>query len=70
MRKEAGFEVTDHIALSACGNDRIREIMTAHQDEIKKDVLADDISFDEEKGYSKEWNINKEKVLLCVEKLG
>ncbi len=70
MRKEAGFEVTDHIALSACGNDRIREIMTGHQDEIKKDVLADNISFDEEKGYSKEWNINKEKVLLCVEKLG
>ena len=68
MRKEAGFEVTDHITVSACGNDKIRQIMDKHGEEIKKDVLADDITFDVEKGYSKEWNINKEKVVLCVEK--
>ena len=68
MRKEAGFEVTDHITVSACGNDKIRQIMDAHGEEIKKDVLADEITYDVEKGYSKEWNINKEKVVLCVEK--
>ena len=68
MRKEAGFEVTDHITVSACGNDKIRQIMDKHGEEIKKDVLADEITFDVEKGYSKEWNINKEKVVLCVEK--
>jgi isoleucyl-tRNA synthetase len=66
MRKEAGFEVTDHIEICAEGNDRIEKVMTDNADVIKKDVLADDISFDSAKGYSKDWNINGEKVRLYV----
>ncbi len=69
MRKEAGFDVTDHIAVSACGNEKIKAVMSDHEDTIKNDVLADAVEFDVEKGYSKEWNINKEKVVLCVEKM-
>jgi isoleucyl-tRNA synthetase len=66
MRKEAGFEVTDHIEICAEGNDRIEKVMRDNADVIKRDVLADDISFDSAKGYSKDWNINGEKVRLYV----
>ena len=68
MRKEAGFEVTDHITVYEDGNDKIKEIMTKYADEIKNDVLADDMCVDAEGGYSKEWDINGEKVRLGVEK--
>ena len=68
MRKEAGFEVTDHITVYEEGNDKIKEVMTKYTDEIKNDVLADDMCLDAEGGYSKEWAINGEKVRLGVEK--
>ena len=68
MRKEAGFEVTDHITVYEEGNDKIKEVMTKYTDEIKNDVLADDMYLDAEGGYSKEWDINGEKVRLGVEK--
>ena len=66
--KSAGFEVTDHITVYEDGNDKIKEIMTKYADEIKNDVLADDMRVDAEGGYSKEWDINGEKVRLGVEK--
>ena len=68
MRKEADFEVTDHISVSVKDNNKIKEIMNAHSDEIRQDVLADEILFDTEIGYSKDWNINGEKVRLGVER--
>ena len=68
MRQEAGFEVTDHITVYEEGNDKIKEVMTKYTDEIKNDVLADDMCLDAEGGYSKEWDINGEKVRLGVEK--
>ena len=68
MRKEAGFEVTDHIVVCESGNDKIRGIMADNADEIKRDVLAEEVEFDTERGYSKEWNINGEHVKLSVEK--
>ncbi|MEY8336569.1 isoleucine--tRNA ligase [Lachnospiraceae bacterium 62-35] len=68
MRKEAGFEVMDHICLYQNENDRIAKILKAHGDEIRDEVLAVHINLDEMGGYVKEWNINGEKVRLGVEK--
>lgn len=68
MRKEAGFEVTDHIVVSESGNDKIKEIMSKYAETIQNDVLADELRLDAEGGYSKEWNINGENVRLSVEK--
>ncbi len=68
MRKEAGFEVTDHIGLYAEGNERIEQILSDHKDEIMRDVLADEIAAGQCSGYMKEWNINGETVTLGVEK--
>ncbi len=68
MRKEAGFEVTDHIQVYQTGNDRIAGILEAHKEEIGKEVLADQIRTGETDGYVKEWNINSEKTTLGVKK--
>ena len=69
MRKEAGFEVMDHIAVYQDGNDRIAELIKANADEIKNEVMADHIHLGQMKGFVKEWNINGESVMLGVEKL-
>ena len=68
MRKEAGFEVTDKICVSAKDNDKILQIMKANEEKIKAEVLADEMLLGETKGYEKEWNINKEKVKMGVSK--
>ena len=69
MRKEAGFEVMDKIAVSYQADDKIRQIFEKYGDEIGKEVLAEKVTADALSGYEKEWNINGEKVVLAVEKL-
>ena len=69
MRKEAGFEVMDHIGVYQANNDKIAELMKSNADEIKGEVMADYIHLGEMKGFTKEWNINGETVMLGVEKL-
>ena len=69
MRKDAGFEVMDKIRVYAKDNDKIVDIMKNHGDEIKSEVLAEDIVTGETKGYEKEWNINSEKVTMAVERI-
>ena len=68
MRKEAGFEVTDRIVIYALGNEKIESILKAHTEEIRSEVLADNIVYNTTKGYVKEWSINGEKVTMAVEK--
>ncbi len=69
MRKEAGFEVTDKIKVYEADNQIIEGIMRVHESEIKSEVLALDIVYNNTEGYTKEWNINSEKVTLSVEKI-
>ena len=69
MRKEAGFEVMDKIRVYAKDYDKIVSIMKNHGDEIKSEVLAEEIVTGETKGYEKEWNINSEKVTMAVERI-
>ena len=69
MRKEAGFEVMDHINLYQDENDAIAEILKKHTDEIKSEVLAEEIFIGKITGYEKDWNINGEHVMLGVEKV-
>ena len=70
MRKEAGFEVVDHIVLSQCGNDRIAEIIKKNEAVIKNDTLADEIVYNNVEGYTKDWNLNGEHTSLGVSKKG
>ena len=68
MRKEAGFEVMDRILVYAEGNAKLQKILEDNRDKISGVVLADSIVCGEMAGYSKEWNINGEKITLGVEK--
>lgn len=69
MRKEADFEVTDHIVLSQSGNEKIAAIIKANVEMIKSEVLADEIRTGETEGFTKEWNLNGEHVILSVSKV-
>lgn len=68
MRKEADFEVMDHITVSAENNDKLFDIIKKNEATIKNDVLADEMILGQAKGYTKEWNINGENIVLGVEK--
>ena len=70
MRKEAGFEVVDHIVLSQTGNERIAEIIKKNEAVIKNDTLADEIIYNNVEGYTKDWNLNGENTSLGVSKKG
>ena len=70
MRKEAGFEVVDHIVLSQSGNDRISDIIKKNEAVIKNDTLADEIIYNNVEGYTKDWNLNGEHTSLGVSKKG
>ncbi|GFI44829.1 isoleucine--tRNA ligase [Lachnospiraceae bacterium] len=69
MRKEAGFEVMDHIRVSVNGNGKVAEIVNANQEAISVKVLADELGTDRELAVMKEWNVNGEKVTLGIEKI-
>ncbi len=68
MRKDAGFEVMDKITVYAKDNDKLKNILSSHKDEIMSVVLATDIVFDKTEGYEKDWDINDEHVSLAVKK--
>ena len=69
MRKEAGFEVMDHIYVYADNNDTITGIIKKYADQLKGEVLADSITLGQMAGHAKEWNINGETVMLGVAKV-
>lgn len=69
MRKDAGFEVMDHIRVYEVGNENIRAIMERNQEEIKRIVLAEELLFEVKTQIMKEWNLNGQEVELGVEKL-
>ena len=68
MRKDAGFEVMDHIAVTYEADEKLSNVFEKFGDEIKTEVLAVSIKSGELKGYEKDWKINGEAVKLAVEK--
>lgn len=68
MRKEADFEVTDHITVGFSGTQKVQSVIEKFADEIKGSVLADEITRSELSGYTKEWKINGENMVITVKK--
>ncbi|MCQ2485023.1 MAG: isoleucine--tRNA ligase [Clostridia bacterium] len=66
MRKDADFNVTDHIIVTVSGNDKIAELIERNKEFIFTTVVADDAKYGEPDGYTADWNINGEKVTLSV----
>ena len=68
MRKEADFNVTDHIIVTIDGTGAAVEAAKKHQSSFAGDVLADEVIFGKAVGYVKEWDINGEKVTIGVKR--
>lgn len=65
MRKDSGFEVTDHITVYVFGNAKIADILKKNEAELRRVVLANDVKY-EETADAKVWDINGESVSLAV----
>ncbi|MCD7842560.1 MAG: isoleucine--tRNA ligase, partial [Lachnospiraceae bacterium] len=68
MRKDAGFEVMDHIRVSLNGNAALSAVIEKNRDAVAGKVLAEEITADTDFATSKEWNINGQKVVISLEK--
>ena len=70
MRKDADFDVMDHIIVSIAGNDKVFEIADKNKESIMTDVLAEDILKGEmdDAETTAEWNINSEKASFFVKR--
>ncbi len=66
MRKDAGFEVMDHIALYVDGSDKLKSIVEGNKESVMADVLADEVVIGSVDGYKADWNINGEDATIGV----
>ncbi|MBQ2089829.1 MAG: isoleucine--tRNA ligase [Lachnospiraceae bacterium] len=69
MRKDAGFEVMDHIQVSYDTSDDVAEIFDRNKETISSEVLADEVVAGAQGDLVKEWNINGKQVTLGVTRL-
>lgn len=69
MRKEAGFEVMDHIRVAVNGNDMLAGIALKNKDAISGKVLAEELSGEKTYGVMKEWDINGQKAVVAIERV-
>ena len=67
MRKDNGYEVTDHITVYLKGNDKLAAIVKKQEQFLKSVTLADNVVYGELAGHQQDWNINGEQVTLAVE---
>ncbi len=69
MRKEADFNVTDHISVTMQGSSVVTDIAVNNTADISGDTLADSLNIGEVSGFIKEWDINGEKVTIGIERV-
>ena len=69
MRKDAGFQVMDHIRVSVNGNGKLAAIAVRNADSISGKVLAEELTEGKDFAVAKEWNVNGEKVVIAIEKV-
>ena len=69
MRKEADFNVTDHIRISYEATETLEKIFTAYADDICGETLCDELKKGCTEGYVKEWNLNGEACTLGVKQI-
>ena len=69
MRKEADFNVTDHIRISYAGTNTIEKIFADYAADIRKDTLCDELEKAEPEGYVREWELNGEACTIGVKQI-
>ena len=69
MRKEAGFNVTDHIQVYCQGSEKVQQVLEENQEAILHDVLGDACHFDTLEGYTAQQDVNGETVTFGVKRV-
>ena len=69
MRKDADFEVTDHIRVSLNGNQKLADLAARNAEAICSKVLADELTVENTFQVTKDWNVNGENVTISLEKV-
>ena len=68
MRKEAGFEVADHIRIGYTDGGKAAETLRKYEKDVCADTLAESAS-EGAFGYTKAWELNGETITLSVERI-
>ncbi len=68
MRKEAGFNVEDHITFYAKGSEELESVIKDNEKSICEDVLGKQAVFGSVDGFVKEWDINGLNIVLGVKR--
>ena len=70
MRKDAGFDVTDRIAITCRCGDALKAALENGRDIVLSGVLADSLTIGEAEGEAvKEWDINGESAVIGVKRV-
>ncbi len=71
MRKDADFDVMDHIAVEITGSEKLQNILLEDSDAFREAVLCDALSFTvgNTSDVIKEWNINGEKATISIRRM-
>ncbi len=69
MRKDSGFEVTDHIRVAFTGNEKVAAVALRNKAQILDETLGEELFTDRTLANAKEWNVNGETVTVSVEKV-
>ena len=67
MRKETGFEVSDHITIEYSAGDVIKNIFEKFSSEISKETLTDSVTFNKDLD-TEEISVNGENVRMKLDK--
>lgn len=67
MRKEAGFEVTDRIAVYHVANGRAKTVLD--RGDFKKDVLAERVAEGRAEGFTKMLDVNGDEAVITIVKV-
>lgn len=71
LRKAAGFEISDRIAVFYCGWDRLRDVFTKHEAYVRQEVLAENVveAAPPPEAYSEQQKVDGRVVTLAVLRL-
>ena len=69
MRKDAGFNVTDHIEVYHQGSEKIAQVLRDNEASILHDVLGEACHYDSLDGYTAQWDVNGQQTSFGVKKV-
>ena len=69
MRKDAGFNVTDHIEVYQQGSEKVAQVLKSFESSILHDVLGEACHYGELDGYTAQWDVNGEETSFGVKKV-